>query len=107
MAGRSSQYHTFLSARRLDLNDIVRPGPDADTQAWKAYRDAKLLRLVPGDDGYVLWAHGVRSFWEDIREAVRGFYETLDDTDLAGTLLAATLTDLGRTFPLVLDEEMP
>lgn len=67
----SAQYNTLLASRRSELAGILPPGPDAMPDAWTDFRSKKLLRLLPGDDGFVAWCQAKLAFIDTISMAVR------------------------------------
>lgn len=64
------------------------PGPDALPSAWLAFRSQKLLRLLPGDEGYVAWCQAKLAFLGSVSVAVREaqelFVEDHDDDPANG-----------------------
>lgn len=78
---------------------IPRPGPAANRDAWKEFRASKLLRLLPGDEGFVVWAQGKLAFWEMIRDRIQVYWHGFDPV-----YAAQMLGELEESFPVVLEE---
>ncbi|OKP11124.1 hypothetical protein PENSUB_3367 [Penicillium subrubescens] len=73
-----ADYNAFLVARRSELPSVPAPSP-LDTKEEKAARFSKrLLRLLPGDEGYITWTLGKRAFSDGVSQVVR---EAQDDRD--------------------------
>ncbi|KAE8369844.1 hypothetical protein BDV27DRAFT_140943 [Aspergillus caelatus] len=63
-------YRTFVEQRRQLLVQLPVPDKDAEEDEWECYRSSKLLRLLPGDPGYVLWMVAIRVFTRAIEGAM-------------------------------------
>lgn len=70
----------------------------ATAAEWDDFRSKKLLRVLPGDVGFVNWTQAKLSFFEDIKAAVREYFDTQEGEDTA-----VFVQDVESSFPLVLE----
>jgi hypothetical protein len=103
-----ANYDAFLFGRRTALPAVTVPGP-LDTPEQKADRFSKrLLRLYPGDEGYITWTLAKRIFSDEVSRLVREAQDDLDSDDddnasMCGEELAFyTMED----FPVFLETEI-
>lgn len=54
------------------------PPRNAPKEDWEDYHSQKLLRALPGDEGFVSWLQAKHSFISRILVAVRAFGDSLD-----------------------------
>lgn len=87
---------------------IVPPARGAGPSAWKEFRSQKLLRLTPGDDGFVSWAQGKLAFVGristvvcDAQQVVADAAAAAGDEDMEPDEL---LEDLMSDFPFELED---
>lgn len=81
-------YNSLLASRRNDLAGILPPDSSASPQEWLEFRSKKLLRLLPGDEGFIVWCQAKQSFSASvstvIREAQDSFIEANDEDSANG-----------------------
>ncbi|KAB8207094.1 hypothetical protein BDV34DRAFT_223966 [Aspergillus parasiticus] len=63
-------YRTFVEQRRRLLVQLPVPDEHEDEDEWDSYESSRLLRLLPGDPGYVLWMVALRAFRGAIEDAI-------------------------------------
>ncbi|KNG82183.1 hypothetical protein ANOM_009127 [Aspergillus nomiae NRRL 13137] len=63
-------YRTFVEKRRQLLVQDPIPGEYACEYDWDCYQSSRLLRLLPGDPGYVLWMVALRVFRGAVEDAI-------------------------------------
>jgi len=73
----------------LGLNSITPPSLGSGANQWEDYWFKTLLRILPGDEGYVAWTQAKLAFLEGIKASVPK--RELDDEE-----------DIFDSFPLVL-----
>ncbi|GMF74169.1 unnamed protein product [Aspergillus oryzae] len=63
-------YRTFVEQRRRLLVQLPVPDEYEDEDEWDSYESSRLLRLLPGDPGYVSWMVALRAFRGAIEDAI-------------------------------------
>ncbi|OGM41723.1 hypothetical protein ABOM_009880 [Aspergillus bombycis] len=63
-------YRTYVEKRRRLLVQLHVPDEDESEEDWESYWSSRLLRLLPGDSGYVLWMVALRAFRGAIEDAI-------------------------------------
>ncbi|KAJ5686425.1 hypothetical protein N7536_005993 [Penicillium majusculum] len=101
-----ADYNAFLVGRRSALPPVAAPN-FFNTREQRVARFSKgLVRLLPGDEGYVLWTLAKRVFFEgisaEVREAQDGLDSDVDDNASLGgdEMEERTMMD----FPVPLEE---
>ncbi|KAL4755365.1 hypothetical protein BDW72DRAFT_350 [Aspergillus terricola var. indicus] len=97
-AARKVEYESFCAARRRELAHILPPAHDDSKDDWHFYWVQRLLRLLPGDDGYVTWTAALHSFYNDVIAEAQRFYG-----DEAVALGAEKLAKIEESFLIILD----
>ncbi|KAG2019245.1 hypothetical protein GB937_005158 [Aspergillus fischeri] len=62
----SPSYNAFLATRCQELAGILPPAQNASAEAWAEFHLKKLLRMLPGDEGFIAWLQAKASFLERI-----------------------------------------
>ncbi|KAE8142378.1 hypothetical protein BDV38DRAFT_278542 [Aspergillus pseudotamarii] len=63
-------YRAFVEQRRRLLDQLSVPDEYEDEKEWDSYESSRLLRLLPGDPGYILWMVALRVFRRAIEDAI-------------------------------------
>ncbi|KAE8406253.1 hypothetical protein BDV37DRAFT_281163 [Aspergillus pseudonomiae] len=63
-------YRTFVENRRRLPVQRSLPNEYDWEEDWDCYQSSRLLRLLPGDSGYVLWMVALRVFREAVEDAI-------------------------------------
>ncbi|KAB8222363.1 hypothetical protein BDV33DRAFT_201616 [Aspergillus novoparasiticus] len=66
-------YRTFVEKRRRLLVQLSVPDEDDEEYRWEWYESSRLLRLLPGDPGYILWMVALRAFTGAIENAITSY----------------------------------
>ncbi|EAW21068.1 uncharacterized protein NFIA_062290 [Aspergillus fischeri NRRL 181] len=74
-------YNAFLATRRQELAGILPPAQNASAEAWAEFRSKKLLRTLPGDEGFVAWLQAKASFLERIVVVAREWGDAIDEVE--------------------------
>lgn len=95
-----SECNAFLAARRAELANIVPPGRAAGAAEWDYFRSKKLLRVIPGDEGFTAWTQDKLAFYASIKAAAREYF-AIEEDNVDDNLV---MEEVESSFPLVLEE---
>ncbi|BCS04317.1 uncharacterized protein AKAW2_80118S [Aspergillus luchuensis] len=96
-----------LSGLKHSASPILHPPAGATHAERRAYDRDSLLRLLPGDEGYVVWASALKSYLDNIVLMARVQYPdeaeevaSDDESDFGGYATAPEVIELVTAFPV-------